>query len=275
MTRPIVVGVDGSLPSAAAVEWAAAEAGRRGLGLRLVHVYEERPYDGYDADDPSGPLAIAADRARGTAPGVEVATRALPGNVRDVLIGESVTADTVVLGSRGLGGFTGMVIGSVSTAVAGHASGPVVVVHGRPAQSYGRVVIGYDRSPYSEAAMEYAVEQARVRGVPLHAVHAWQTPVFAPQAAAYNTLLVDVYQEESAAVAESVARWREKNPDVEITHETVSGHPVSVLAAEGATADLVVVGSRGHSGLVSVVLGSVSHGVLHHVTCPVAVVRPR
>ncbi|GAA2208048.1 hypothetical protein GCM10009850_035060 [Nonomuraea monospora] len=123
--------------------------------------------------------------------------------------------------------------------------------------------------------MQYAVEHARAHGARLHVLHAWQTPVFSPYLAAWNSVLVDVYQDESRAVAESVTRWHEKNPDVDITHETLSGHPVGILARAGETADLVVVGSRGRGGFASEILGSVGHGVLHHVTCPVAVVRPR
>ncbi|MFC4119861.1 universal stress protein [Nonomuraea zeae] len=271
MNRHIVVGVDGSAPAMAAVEWAAADARRRGAGLRIVHVCGQCPQGEHCARA----LAAAGDRARELADDVEVSTEVLPGSAVKVLIAESGSADTVVLGTRGLGGFAEMVVGSVSMAVAGHAEGPVVVVHAPSVAPHGRVVVGYDRSENSEAAMEYAIEQARARGVPLDVVFAWQTPVFSPYMAAYNSLLVDVYQADTRAVAESVALWREKNPDVEITHEPATGHPVSVLAKAGESADLVVVGSRGRGGLASTVLGSVSHGVLHHVTCPVAVVRPR
>ncbi|QYC40244.1 Universal stress protein [Nonomuraea coxensis DSM 45129] len=275
MNGHILVGVDGSAPATAAVEWAAADAVRRGLGLRLVHVCGLCPRDEAAPERCVEALATAGHLARDLAGGVEVRTELLPGNPAEVLIAESGSADSVVLGSRGLGGFTGLLVGSVGMAVAGHAAGPVVVVRGAATTTYGRVVAGYDGSPHSEAALQYAVEQARARGIPLHVVHAWQTPVFSPYMAAYNSFLVNVYQEETGAVAESVALWREKNPDVEITDEALTGHPVGVLARAGAAADLVVVGSRGLGSLASAVLGSVSRGVLHHVTCPVAVVRPR
>ncbi|SEH02455.1 Nucleotide-binding universal stress protein, UspA family [Nonomuraea solani] len=271
MNRRIVVGVDGSAPAMAAVEWAADDARGRGAGLRIVHVCEQCP----QAEHCARALAAAGERARELADGVEVSTEVLPGNVIKTLIAESASADSVVLGTRGLGGFAEMVVGSVSMAVAGHAEGPVVVVHAPSVKPHGRVVVGYDRSEHSEAAMGYAIEQARARAVPLHVVFAWQTPVFSPYMAAYNSLLVDAYQADTWAVAESVTQWREKNPGVEITYEAVTGHPVHVLARAGESADLVVVGSRGLGGLASTVLGSVSHGVLHHVACPVAVVRPR
>lgn len=127
----------------------------------------------------------------------------------------------------------------------------------------------------AEAATEYAVAHARARGARLHVVHVWRTPAVSPYAVTGDGILVDLYQEDTCVVAEGVDRWREKNPDVEITHEAWIGHPVSVLTEAAASADLVVVGSRGLGGFASAIMGSVGHGVLHHVTCPVAVVRPR
>lgn len=275
MPRHIVVGVDGSVLATSAVEWAAADAQRRGRSLRIVHVCEHRPYGVDVTKYCTGALAAAADRARDLTRGVEVTTELLSGNAIDALIGESASADTVVLGSRGLGGFAGLVVGSVGLSVAGHAAGPVVIVRGVSVVRHGRVVVGYDGSAHSEAAMEYAIEQARAREAPLHVVFAWQRPLSSPYAAAYSTLLAEALEQESRAMAERVARRREKSPDVEITDEQVVDHPANALIRAGGTADLVVVGSRGLGGFASAVLGSVSHAVLHHVTCPIAVVRPR
>ncbi|MGR6919320.1 universal stress protein [[Actinomadura] parvosata] len=274
MAGHIVVGVDRSAAAKAAVQWAAADAERRHLGLRIVHVREQRPGE-HARGCCANTLTSAADLARATAGGIQVTTELVAGTVVDRLLAESETADSVVLGSRGLGELAGMLAGSVSLAVAGHATGPVVIVRGPDSTKHGRVVVGYDNSEHAEAAMQYAVEHARAHGARLHVLHAWQTPIFSPYLTAWNSLLVEVYQEESRAVAENLTRWCEKNPDLDITHETLSGHPVGVLARAGAIADLVVVGSRGRGGFTSAVLGSVGHGVLHHVTCPVAVVRPR
>ncbi|MDA0638284.1 universal stress protein [Nonomuraea sp. MCN248] len=275
MNRHIVVGVDGSAPAAAAVEWAAADAGRRGLGLRLVHVCEHAPHGVDVRKYCEGTLAAAADRARGLAPGIEVGTVLQAGNVAETLIAESAGADSVVLGSRGRGGFAGMLLGSVGLGVAGHAAGPVVIVRGPSVAGPGEVVVGYDGSAHSEAALRYAIEQARARGGTLRVLYAWQTPAVSPYAAAYGGLAEDVHEQEMRAAAERVAPWREKNPDVRIVDEQEIGHPSSVLIQAGTTADLLVVGSRGRGGLASALLGSVSHAVLHHVTCPIAVVRPR
>lgn len=272
MTRQIVVGVDGSAPAAAAVEWAAADAERRGLDLRLVHVCEQWPHS-EGAEYCAGTLEAAADRARGRAGGVKVTTDLRAGNVIDELIGVSATADSLVLGSRGLGGFTGMVLGSVSTAVAGHAAGAVVVVRA-PQAEHGRVVVGYDGSEHARAAMEYAIEQARSRRAELHVVTAWQPPALSPYAVAYSGLIDRIMKEEPRAARELVEPWRTSNPDLVITGEQPCEHPVAALTRAAGTADLVVVGSRGRGGFASALLGSVSHAVLHHATCPVAVVRP-
>ncbi|MGP3915959.1 universal stress protein [Nonomuraea sp. 10N515B] len=168
----------------------------------------------------------------------------VPGNVIDTLIGESASADSVVLGSRGLGGLAGMVVGSVGMGVAGHATGQVMIVRGPSAVQHGRIAVGYDGSAHSEAAMQYAVDQARARGVELHVVYAWQVPMFSPYVAARGSLLEDVYEQEIHAAGERAACWREKNPDVVITGEEIVAHPVNALVRAGSTADLVVVGSR-------------------------------
>ncbi|WP_327092470.1 universal stress protein [Nonomuraea sp. NBC_01738] len=278
MTGQIIVGVDGSAPAAAAVDWAADDAARRGKALRLVHVCEQ--WAAHFAEGVGyceGAVEAVADRARQRAPGTEVSTAILAGNVIEMLNARSHDAgvDSIVVGSRGLGGFTGLVVGSVGLGVAGHASGPVVVVRETPADAHREVVVGFDGSPYSELAMDYAIEQARARGARLHVVYAWQAPLSSPYAGAYGGLLVPAPGDEAETARERLTPWREKFPDVEMRETARCEHPVSALADASRTADLVVVGSRGLGGFASAVLGSVSHGVLHHAHCPVAVVRPR
>ncbi|GAA3169924.1 universal stress protein [Nonomuraea salmonea] len=273
MTRQIVVGVDGSAAARAAVDWAALDAGRRGLNLRLVHVCEQWSHS-EGVGSCSGALEAAADRARGLAGGVKVTADLRPGNVVEELIGESATADSLVLGSRGLGGFKGMLLGSVSNAVAGHATGPVVVIRGPHPVEHRRIVVGYDGSEHARAAMEYAIEQARVRWSELHVVTAWQIPAFSPYAVGYSILIEEIVQAEPRRARELVEPWRDANPDLVVSDEQPCDHPVTALARAAKAADLVVVGSRGLGGFASALLGSVSHAVLHHATCPVAVVRP-
>lgn len=120
--------------------------------------------------------------------------------------------------------------------------------------------------------MRYAIEQARARRAELHVVHGWQMPAFSPYAVASGGLVERIMREEIDTARERVIPWRERHPDLLITDEQVCDHPVSALIKASGTADLVVVGSRGLGGFASAVLGSVGHGVLHHVTCPVVVV---
>ncbi|MEV5558267.1 universal stress protein [Nonomuraea wenchangensis] len=277
MSGPVMVAVDGSAPAAAAVEWAAADAQQRGLALRIVHVCERRP-PGQDGLEPcEETLAVARDRALALTRDVEVEAALLTGDVVEALLAESasVSADSVVLGSRGLGGFAGMLLGSVGMGVAGHAAGPVVIVRETSVVRHGRVVVGDDGSEQAAAAVAYAIEQARARRVTLHLVCAWQSPVYSPYAAAFDTLTQEGYEYLTRAAAERAAAWRESDPDVRITDAQVHGHPVNALIEAGRSADLVVVGSRGRGGFASALLGSVGHAVLHRLTCPVAVVRPR
>jgi nucleotide-binding universal stress UspA family protein len=174
MTGHIVVGVDGSKAAQAAGAWAADDARRRDLALRIVHVCEQQPAEhatGYCTNT----LAFARDQARELADGVPVTTELLAGNVVDRLLAESETADSVVLGSRGIGEFTGLLVGSVSLAVAGHAAGTVVIVRDPGGARHDRVVVGYDDSEHAEAALEYAVEHARAHGARVDVLHAWRT----------------------------------------------------------------------------------------------------
>ncbi|MFI6596601.1 universal stress protein [Nonomuraea sp. NPDC050536] len=273
MNEQIVVAVDGSAASYAAVDWAAMDAKRRGRALRVVHVCEQVAIGQTEYCEAA--LAAAVDRARAILPESDVTSELTPGHAVETLVAESARADSIVLGSRGLGGFAGLVVGSVSLLVAGHAAGPVVVVRDIDPVEYGEVVLGFDGSRPAEAAAEYAFEQARARGARLRAVYAWQMPPAAPYAVGYSGYVTSTFKSETAAMREALAPWREKYQDVQVIDDEVCDHPVSALINASRSADLVVVGSRGLGGFASAVLGSVSHGVLHHVQRPVAVVRPR
>ncbi|WP_049563410.1 universal stress protein [Nonomuraea sp. SBT364] len=275
MVRSVVVGVDGSASSEEALEWAAADARRRGLGLRLVHVCEQSLLGPEVTDYCAETLEAARERVGRSAGDLQVTTELPTGSVIDAFVGESVTADCVVLGSRGLGGFKGLLIGSVSVGVAGHAACPVVIVRGSSGAQHGRVVVGDDGSRCAEVALAYAAEQARARGVPLQVTYAWQMAVTPSLPVAYCAMLEKSSEQELRMAAERLAAWREKYPDVEIVGEQVVGHPAEALIKAGQTADLAVVGTRGLGGFASAILGSVSRTVLHQATCPVAVVRPR
>ena len=289
--RPIVVGVDGSASAMHAVRWAAAEAIRRQASLRLVHVcflmpvrHPTRvapPPDYHDAILEQGRhwLDQAAEVARATAPDVPVGTDLRDGVIAEVLLRESASALLVVLGSRGLGGFRELLVGSVAVALSAHGHCPVVVVRGpgrdAPPPDSGPVVVGIDGSPLSDVAIEFAFTAAAERGVPLVAVHSWMD---VPMAGGWGSLpgTIDwewVGANEARALDEIVASWTEKFPDVEVRTVVRRDRPQRALLEAAAGAQLLVVGSRGRGALTGLGLGSVSQTLLHHAECPVAVAR--
>ncbi|TLP60874.1 universal stress protein [Microbispora triticiradicis] len=284
MTGLVVAAVDGSKPATAALEWAADDARRRGAALRIVHVREpwahQYPFHAVEGFADSygefceGVLAAAAERARQVAPDLEVTTELAEGTVVETLRAASAGADALVVGSRGTGGFSGLVLGSVGLGLTGHAPVPVVVVRRPHRDEYHEVVVGFDGSPHSEAALEFAFEEARARRARVHAVYAWEAPIFSPFATGYIATMREAFEEESRSARLRLAPWREKHPDVPLVESAVFGHPVPALAEASLVADLVVVGSRGLGGVRGALLGSVSHAVLHRAHCPVAVVRP-
>lgn len=282
----VVAGVDGSTSSLEAVRWAAREAGRRRAPLRLVaavgwvttpHQYGD-PRTGPDVRDvllrqARADLAEAAQAAADAAPGPEPEREVLDGFAVPCLADESRTAQLVAIGDRGLGGVAGLLVGSVAVGLVAHAGCPVVVVRGRSDATGGPVVVGVDGTPVSEAALAFAFEAAAVRRAPLLAVHAWRE-LFVDPVTLPSLDWDAVEQEEQAELAERLAGWQEKHPDVEVQRLVVRDRPARVLVEESAHAQLVVVGSHGRGGVAGLLLGSVGHAVLHRASCPVVIVRP-
>ena len=208
--------------------------------------------------------------------GLDVEQQLIVGFPIPVLTAESERAQLVVIGDRGLGGVTGLLLGSVATALAAHAESPVVVVRGddEDPDPSAPIVVGVDGSPVSEAALAFAFDAAAARGVPLVAVHTWWDvsvdPAMAP--------LLDwdaIERDERRLLAERLAGWGEKYPDVRVQRVVLRDRPAHALVEQSRGAQLVVVGSRGRGGFTGLLLGSVSHAVLQRAQCPVAVVRPR
>ncbi|WP_030925836.1 universal stress protein [Streptosporangium amethystogenes] len=277
MSEPIIVGVDGSRAALAAVLWAADDAARRGCDLRIVHVvappvYGGQPYE-RSLDDAARQeserlLAEAAALAAEYHANVQVSTELLYGNTTDILRAQAVEAATIVVGSRGLDGFAGLLLGSVGLGLAGHVAGPVVVVRGAPAIVQGEIVAGVNPDDAVHPALDYAFEEAQARGARLQVVHAWDMP----SSRAGPEIIAQAQQERARSV---LTPWTKRHPGVVVTVSVFRGNPIAALCEASARADLVVVGSRGRGVIRSAVLGSVSHGVLHYAPCPVAVVRPR
>jgi nucleotide-binding universal stress UspA family protein len=288
--RTVVVGIDGSENALDAVRWGAAEAARRNVTLRLVtamawnqdHVVGRIGLGGDYRDIMLGAarrqLAEAAAVAEETAAGRPVEQQLVVGFPVPVLREESRRAQMLVLGDRGHGGVSCLLVGSVAVAMAAQAECPVILARQeepRAAEDGPRpVVVGVDGSQISEAALAFAFGAASARGVPLVAVHAWWDLVMDPGMAA---LLYDweaVETDEHEVLAERLAGWSEKYPDVRVYRVVTHDRPAHALIEESQQAQLVVVGSRGRGAAAGLLLGSVSHAVLHRAPCSVAVVRP-
>ena len=282
----ILVGVDGSEASTNAVKWAANAAQVEGVGLKLVGVYDAStsnyapgliiPQDVIEAirQDASDAVHEAAAVARETAPGLEIETSIADGDAARVLIELGKDASAVVIGTRGLGSVKGLFLGSVSTTVAAHSHGRVVVVTG--AAGDGPVVVGVDDTPVSDAAVAEAFRQASLRNATLVAVHTW-TPLDADALHGYGIEPEEVArmsQEAVEALGERLAGYTSDYPDVKVEHKVLPEEPAkAVLEAAGDDTQLIVVGSRGRGGFRGLLLGSTSQKILHQAHTPVMVVR--
>jgi nucleotide-binding universal stress UspA family protein len=286
----VVVGVDGSEPAAAALDWAVRQAALEGRELTVVHacgvpgvmadfediVANER---GLRSVGRSIAREAVAD-ARLEDPTVAVDSMVTMGHPETVLLEASETADLVVVGARGRGTVASALLGSVSATLAREAHCPVVIIRGSEevtGHDERRVVVGVDGTPVSSAAVEFAFRMASLRQAPLTLLHAtWDLREQAASVIDVRTYRdkVNLSEEEERLVAETVAGLCEKYPDVTVTETYRRGDPVRQLVEASRHAALVVVGSRGRRLLATTLLGSVSRGVVERAYCPVAVVRP-
>ncbi|MDQ0381073.1 universal stress protein [Amycolatopsis thermophila] len=283
----IVVGVDGSEDSLRAVGWAARVARTRREPLHVVHAFA--PLTGlgnaglpvlreaYDAlvQVARGELAKAV-RAAGE--GVAVTSEMPNDPPVPALVERSRRARMLVLGASGAGGFSGMLAGSTTVAVSAHAVCPVAVIRGRDTAE-GPVAVGVDGSAAAERALEIAFEEACWRGVPLVAVHSWLDTDFGgyPGTVPFLADWDDIERDEQRLLAEQLAGWQEKYPDVQVERVVVRDRPRHQLLSWSTRAQLVVAGTRGRGGFAGLLLGSTSQALIHHAQCPVLItpaVRP-
>jgi nucleotide-binding universal stress UspA family protein len=284
--RPIVVGVDGSEPGRVAVALAVRQARLHGRPLRLVHAFIWPTLGVHVGPSPEGPpeggLAAEADRllaealahARTADPDLDITGEVVAGAPVPVLLAEARHASLVVLGSRGLGGFTGLLVGSVAVQLAAHSPGPVLVARGEQRER-GPVVVGVDGSPTSREALGFALGEAAVRGTELIALNTWWGRL--PERTEDELPLVydasDVEATQASMLSAAVAGQRARFPGVNVRERVRHARAAHALVTASETAQLVVVGARGRGGFSGLLLGSVSQALLHHARCPVAIVR--
>ena len=292
----IIVGIDGSAAAQAALTWAAKDASRRKAALHLVQsFFVSIEYAGPGMMVPPQVFDDArkwAQRSLGDAridalkvdPDLVVMTTVHAERPFVALRNASKSALLTVVGSRGMGMMSEILLGSVAMNLATHAHSPLVVVHADPhgeplppAAPDAPVMVGLDGSPESDSALAFALEEASLRGVPLVAVHSWDdAPLNGFQrvyALEMDRTVID--EDERRLLAEQLAGSATRYPDVKIRQLVERGHAGASLlrTSQDIPPCLLVVGSRGRGGFAGLLLGSTSHRLVIHASCPVAVVR--
>jgi nucleotide-binding universal stress UspA family protein len=279
----VLVCVDGSTGDEAALRWAVGEAGSRNSPLRVVCAYQRLltsgafPIDGSDVDrDHARRLGDdVVTKAMGHAAELDsdltIGGEAVEGAAVPVLLDASARAALIVLGSRQLSTAGATMLGSVSAAVAARAACPAIVLRGPSGlrEENPGVVVGVDGAESSEEVLAFAFDYASRRRVSLTAILCWHPDPLASMM--WRSAPAPPARTE-AWLSEALAGWREHYPDVALHSAVVRDHPAAGLVAASLNQDLLVVGSRGRHALVGTLLGSVSQGVLHHASCPVAVI---
>lgn len=297
-TGSILVGYDGSMGSRVALDWAIEAAKRLDASLTLLHCVTLASVPAFPGYEPVEIIDSLEGVSRSIlAVGFERATKALgEGRVERInaigsapaqLVGSSKDADFVVMGSRGRGRVLGGVLGSTAYTVTAHAHCPVVVIRtdgddvSVPPPLPGpdrRVILGVDGSEESYHAIESAARFAQTFGAPLHIVRvaesismeAW---AYAETARAGTESTHAVTEQAADTVEQARAHVLAAYPGVEVETEVLYGDPGRTIAELATTAGLVVIGSRGRGGFAGLLLGSVSHTIIHEAACPVMVVR--
>jgi nucleotide-binding universal stress UspA family protein len=279
--RAVVVGVDAYESAFRAARFAADEAVRRALPLRIVHArtrfdgmthpHPELDVPGMLTGGAQSVLQAVSDAVADMVPADRLSTSVVDGKPADVLVDASADASLVVVGGRGVGGIAGLLLGSTSHGVVGRALCPVVVVPDDAAvQARDRrsVVVGIEGRG-DEVVLAFAFAEAAARGTDLVAVHAWQDVVLDTAFQSISPLMdwAGVMADEERVLAEALAGWRDKEPDVSVHEVVVREKTARALVEVSLTAQLLVVGH--HRGRT---LGSTTHGALHRASCPVAVV---
>lgn len=279
----IVVGIDGSQSADKAIVWAVSTAASRHVGLRIVTAIDIPSHLGDEQTREfravAGSRLVAAEVLAREAPGgasLTIVTEAYDGKVTDVLLSLSERSAMVVVGASGLGESDSGLLGSTSIGLTAHASSSVAVVRGRSIDGvpplHGPVVVGVDGSDINQAAVAAAFDEASHRRAALVAVHVW-SDVSLAHISGVPAEWEDIAAAEEAVLAESLAGWQEKYPEVEVRRVVAQDRPVRVLGQLSEQASLIVVGNRGRGGFRGMLLGSTSYALINTADCPVLVVR--
>lgn len=280
----VIVGVDGSVHSDAALAWAATHAVEHGRPLVIVHA--SAFLAGLGHDHAGGPDTVAAGRAvvdaamqrvQRSHPDVSVSERVSAGDPRELLLEMAADASLLVLGSRGRGTVASLLLGSVSVALAAHSPCPVVVVRPLPVSVPNAdlsVVVGVDGTPDDGEALTLAFELAATQNRPLVVVHAvGDTPVYPFPDVLGPDLVRQAHQDWDLLIAETLVGYGDKFPDVVVDRRLVQTSPVRALVDASARAAVLVVGSRAQGASKRHRIASVNRSVVEHAQCTVVVVR--
>ncbi|MFF7452276.1 MULTISPECIES: universal stress protein [unclassified Streptomyces] len=299
MLRHITAGVDGTPESLAAAHWAAREALRRGTSLRLVHAWKWHPRPA--ASVPMGTserewaqrtLDQAVGSVRAAHPGLRIIDQLVSDSAVAALLAAAEEAQLLVLGSRGLSGVAGFIIGSVSQRVVARSGRPVVLVRSGEASAdehlpvsggispdeipeipFRDVVLGLDTRRPCDELIEFAFEAAHRYGAGLHVIHAFRAP--SADGGDLHAVTVsgpEILAAQERAVVATLRPWCEKFPDVSVTESVSEGRAATALVRAASGASLTVVGRRTRDSRLGTHIGPVTHAALHHIGCPVAVV---
>ncbi|MDR7330508.1 universal stress protein [Corynebacterium guangdongense] len=289
----VVVAVDGSPASNNAVRWAANTANKRGIDLQLAASYTmpqflyaegmvppQELFDDLQAETMEK-IEAARALAHEVAPEIRIGHTVAEGSPIDMLLEMSPNVTMIVMGSRGLGGLSGMVMGSVSAAVVSHAKCPVVVVREdnpvNETTKYGPIVVGVDGSDISQKATEYAFAEADARGAELVAVHTWmdmQVQSSLSGLTAAQQQWEEIEAEQVAMLSDRLQPLVAQYPNVQVKKVIARDRPVRALSEQADGAQLLVVGSHGRGGFKGMLIGSTSRALLQSAPCPMMVVRP-
>ncbi|MEU6096904.1 universal stress protein [Streptomyces sp. NPDC047079] len=299
MAQHVTAGVDGTAESLAAAHWAAREALRRGAGLRLVHVWTGQPGQvlSVPADTTRRRVAERALRrsvasVRAAHPGLRVEDVLLYDSPVTALLAAAEEAEVLVLGSRGLGRIAGFALGSVSQRVLARSPRPVVLVRAGdtfadehlpaldgvspdeiPETPYRDVLLGLDTEHPFDDLLGFAFESARRRGTGLRVIHAiGAAPDHAAQGRLDTADAGEPRAEREHILVAALRPWCEKYPRVPVTETVAEGRAATELVQASARASLLVVGRRTQKARLGSHIGAVTHALLHHARCPVAVV---